>query len=65
MGRGQPLETGRNVRRFPQGQLFLPPSTAHITDHDHTRMYPDPYSEWKTFASLQPCIQFTHDSKDT
>src|SRR5712691_6155410 len=34
----QALEACRNVRRLPQGKLFLPPTTADLADHHQPGM---------------------------
>ena len=45
VGRGQPLETGGQVGRVPQGQVFVPPAAAHLADHHQPGVDADPHRQ--------------------
>ena len=45
VGRGQPLETGGQVGRVPEGQVFVPPAAAHLADHHPPGVDADPHRQ--------------------
>ena len=64
IGRGNTLDSRRNVRCFPQGQLFVPPAAAHLA-HDHwPRMDANAHRQPHPFVLLQPGIQCAHGLQD-
>src|SRR5438105_12164522 len=56
----QPLELSSKVRRFTQGQPFVPVPTTHFSHHDQTGMNPYTHSEPHTTLVFQAGIQCPH-----
>src|SRR4029450_10329681 len=46
-----------HIRDFTQCQVFLTPSSTHVTDDDETRMAPKSYSQGDPFGWLQTGIE--------
>ena len=53
----QALESCRNVRRLPQGELLLPPATADLTDDHQPGVDAEPHGQAHPVLSLQARIQ--------
>lgn len=60
VGRGQPLETGGQVGRVPEGQVFVPPTAAHLTDYHQPGVDADPHRQADARVSQQAERQRRH-----
>ena len=60
IGRCQPLEAGRNIRRVAQRELFLPPAAPHLPHHDQPGVDPHAYRQADTLALSQAAIERVH-----
>ena len=60
IGRGQPLEAGRNIRRLSQGELFLPPAATHLPHHDQPGVDPHADRQADPLPLSQAAIEGVH-----
>jgi hypothetical protein len=59
------LNSGGNVWRFTQRELFLTPLSSHVPNNDQPRMYPYTQSKLDAFVLLQTGIEVSHGSKNS
>ena len=57
VGRGEALEPRRDVGRFPERQVLVPPATAHHPHHDRAGVDAEPHGELHTVLCRQTGIQ--------
>ena len=57
IGRGEGLEPRRDVGRFPERQVLVPPATAHHPHHDGAGVDAEPHGEVHTVLRRQTGIQ--------
>ena len=55
--RGEVLEPGRNVGRFPERQVLVPPAPTHHPHHDRAGVDAEPHGELDTVLCRQAGIQ--------
>src|SRR4029453_1264979 len=65
IGRRQSLDSGGNVGRFSESQLFLTPCATHGSPHDQSRMNANAGREWETFGLLQMGRKLSQGSENT
>ena len=57
VGRGEALEPRRDVGRFPERQVLVPPATPHHPHHDRAGVDAEPHGEVDTVLCRQTGIQ--------
>jgi hypothetical protein len=57
IGWSESLEPRRDVRRFPQGEVFMPPTTAHYPHHNRAGVDANPHGKWHTILCHQTGIE--------
>ncbi len=57
VGRGEALEPRRDVGRFPERQVLVPPATAHHPHHDRAGVDAEPHGELHPVLCRQTGIQ--------
>ena len=57
IGRGEAFEPRRNVGRFPERQMLVPPTTPHHPHHDGASVDAEPHGELHTILRRQTGIQ--------
>ena len=57
IGRGEALEPRRDVGRFPERQVLVPPATAHLPHHDRAGVDAEPHGKLDAVLCRQTGIQ--------
>jgi hypothetical protein len=60
IGRCQPLEAGRNIRRVAQGELLLPPAPTYLSHHDEPGVDPHADCQAATLPLSQAAVESVH-----